>query len=148
MSWTYDVTLLASTPLYQVRFWVGDTDITRQLVQDEEILFVLTEQPNPKAAAADIADAIAGKLSQEADARVGDLSESSSQKAEAFRKLAQDLRRTLSASALPVFGGIRHSQKEVLEEDPDLVQPSFRKGQDDHPELPSEQRQSDWWRWN
>jgi hypothetical protein len=138
MAWTYDVTQLATSSLFQVRFYCGDTDSTRQLVQDEEIEFVLLSQPSSPLAAAIVCDAVAAKLSQEADARAGDLSESSSQKAEAFRQRAKDLRQNAARLAKPIFGGITKTQKENLERDTDLVQPSFRIGQDEHPELPSD----------
>lgn len=146
MTWTYNLAALSSTPLFQVRFLIGDTDTTRQLVQDEEILYVLTTYTDPRAAAAVICEAIAAKLSQEADARAGDLSESSSQKAKAFADRAKELRSQLSTTALPVFGGIRFSQKEPLDEDSDLVPPSFRIGENEHPELAADRSSPEWWR--
>jgi hypothetical protein len=136
MTWTY--VLPIATPKDEVRFYSGDTDSSRQLVQDEEIAFVLTTQPNTLLAAAIVCDAAAAKLSQEADARVGDVSESSSQKATAFRQRAKDLRSNGYKLAKPIFGGITRSQKEALDQDTELVQPSFRVGQDDHPGVPNE----------
>lgn len=136
MTWTYIFPI--TTPKDEVRFLSGDTDAARPLAQDEEIAYVLSKQPNVTLAAAIVCDAIVGKLSQNTDAKVGDVSESSSQAAEAFRKKAADLRKEAAKLALPRFGGITISSKETLDRDSDLVQPSFRIGQDDHPELPSE----------
>lgn len=145
MSWTYILPI--TTPKDEVRFHSGDTDASRPLVQDEEIAYVLSKQPNVTLAAAIICDSIVGKLSQNTDASVGDVSESSSQAAEAFRKKAADLRKEAGKLALPLFGGITHSQKDKLDQDTDLVQPSFRIGQDDHPEVPTEaQGPWPWWR--
>lgn len=136
MSWTYVLPITA--PKDEVRFYSGDTDPSRPLVQDEEIAYVLSKQPDVRLAAAIVCDGIVGKLSQNVDARVGDVSESSSQAAEAFRKRAADLRKEATKFALPIFGGVFKTQKETLDQDADLVQPSFRIGQDDHPGIPSE----------
>jgi hypothetical protein len=150
MAWTYNPTQLGTSTLYQVRFYVGDTDSTRQLVQDEEILFVLTEEPSPKSAAAVVCDSLAGKFSQYTDASVDGVSQSGSQLAEAFRQRAKDLRDSISSTVLPVFGGIYHSQKDALDQDPSMVQPSFRIGADDNPDAPNERRSATypWWRSN
>jgi len=136
MSWTYVLPITA--PKDEVRFHSGDTDPSRPLVQDEEIAYVLSKQPNVVLAAAIVCDGIVGKLSLNTDARVGDVSESSSQAAEAFRKRAADLRKEAAKLALPIFGGVFKAQKEALDADATLVQPSFRIGQDDHPGVPNE----------
>lgn len=138
MTWTYDLSQLATSSLYQTRFYCGDTNSAAPLVQDEEISFVLLTESNVQLAAATICDAIAARCSQEVDATAGDLSESASQRAEAFSKRAKDLRRGQNAFALPVFGGITREQKQTLDLDTDLVQPSFKIGQDDHPGIPNE----------
>lgn len=147
MTWTY--TLPITEPKDEVRFLSGDTDSTRQVVQDEEITYVLSKQPNVTLAAAIVCDAAAAKFSQDTDARVGDVSESSSQRAEAFRQKAKDLRQRAGVVALPIFGGITKTQKDKLDNDADLIQPSFRIGQDDHPELPNERETNpDRFPWN
>jgi hypothetical protein len=124
-----------------VRFKVGDTIPKDQLATDEEILYALDEQGSVLLAAVVVAEAIAARFSRLADARVGDVSESASKKAEAYRKLADNLRRDASVTALPVFGGISRDEKRGYDLDDDLVQPSFRVTLDDHPELPNERDQ-------
>lgn len=141
MTWTYSGNPSASDR-DAVRFHVGDTDTTDQLVTDEEIAYALTQQPSIELAAALICDAIAAKFTREADRRVGDVSLSASQQAEAYRTKARDLRTSGYSLALPSFGGRSISEKETLDSDSDAVQPSFRVGQDDHPGIPSERQYS------
>lgn len=66
MTWTYTTAWLSgasssTTSMTQVRLLIGDTDVTRQQLQDEEILFVLTAQPTVNYAAADCADLLSAK---------------------------------------------------------------------------------------
>lgn len=122
----------------KVRFLSGQTDRQSQLVSDEEIAYALSVQPAPELAAAVICEALAAKFSGLADKRVGDVSESCSQKAAAFQLRAEQLRSNAVTLALPVFGGLSISEKEMLDADTDAVQPSFRIGQDDHTDGPNE----------
>ena len=137
MTWTYDGDPSANER-DEVRWLVGDTDTTDQLVTDEEIAYALAKCATPTLAAAAVCDAISAKFSREADRRVGDVSLSASQKAKAYKTLADDLRSDAGVLALPTFGGISIAAKETIDEDTDSVQPSFRIGQDDHPGIPSE----------
>ena len=75
--------------------------------------------PTPELAAAVICEALAAKFSGLADKRVGDVSESCSQKAKAFQLRAEQLRSNAGALALPVFGGQSISEKETLNADTD-----------------------------
>lgn len=38
---SYDATMLASNPIYQVRFYIGDTDPLMEFLSDDEIQFLL-----------------------------------------------------------------------------------------------------------
>ena len=60
MTTTYDPTQLATTTLYQVRFYLGDTDDTSWQLQDEEIDWALTERGNTWGATAMCALALRG----------------------------------------------------------------------------------------
>jgi len=102
MTWSYDSSL--TTDKDKVRFYIGDTDQTDQLLQDEELSFLLTEMSNVLLAAAYAAKAIAAKFSRQADKAVGDLRISLSQKAQAYVSLAADLeKRALTSSACPTW---------------------------------------------
>jgi hypothetical protein len=92
MAWTYSGDP-ASSVKDQVRFLVGDTDSTDQLLQDAEILYVITEAGSSVYQAAhDAAYAIASKFSRMATSKsVGDLSLSYSDRAKAYFELANEL---------------------------------------------------------
>ena len=132
MTWTYTA---PTTDRDKVRFLVGDTDTTDQLVTDEEIAYVLTTRTNLHLAAADVCEAIAAKSSRKADTSNGTLSVSASQRAAAYATRAQELRARANALGAPAFfaGGQTVSGKDDLSADGDAVQPAFRVGQDDFP---------------
>jgi hypothetical protein len=132
VTWSYSGNPAASD-LDAVRFYVGDTNSARELLQDEEINFTLTEHSVVRMAAAVCADAIAAKFAREADQKVGDISKALSQVSEAFERLASRLRRESSKRAAPVFPASSRDWKETQLEDTDLVQPQFEVGQMDNP---------------
>jgi len=102
MTWSYDSSL--ATDKDKVRFYIGDTDTNDQLLQDEEISFLLAEVSNVLLAAAHAAKAIAAKFSRQADKAIGDLRISLSQKARTYMTLAADLeKRALTSSAYPTW---------------------------------------------
>ncbi|MBW2084440.1 MAG: hypothetical protein JRI54_00190 [Deltaproteobacteria bacterium] len=102
MTWSYDSSL--STDKDKVRFHIGDTDETDQLLQDEEITYLLTETTNVLLAASRAAKAITAKFSRQADKAVGDLRISLSQKAKTYMALATDLeKRAVTASVYPTW---------------------------------------------
>ncbi|HHH30956.1 MAG TPA: hypothetical protein ENK57_21790 [Polyangiaceae bacterium] len=136
MTWSYSHDP-ATSDKDAVRFLVGDTDSSEQLVSDEEILFALQEEPNVRRAAAFIARALGAKFSREADKSVGDLRIAYSQRARGFYELADRLdsdasRRTNVLRARPYAGGISVSDKEAVEDNSDRVRPSFAKGMHDY----------------
>jgi len=102
MTWSYDTSLVIDKD--KVRFYIGDTDTDDQLLQDEEINFLLAESSNVLLAASRAAKAIAAKFSRQADKAVGNLRISLSQKAQAYMTLATDLeKRALTSSVCPAW---------------------------------------------
>jgi len=99
MTWSYNSSLASDKD--KVRLLTGDTDTTDQLLQDEEINYLLTETGNVLLAAGRAARAIAAKFARQADKEVGDLRVSLSQKAEAYRKLADDLEKRAGSVSIP-----------------------------------------------
>lgn len=131
MSWTYDASLLSTSALMQVRFFVQDTDANDTLVQDEEINFILSQTNNDVYKAAyNVCNAIALKLGRELDIK-GEVSFSSKEKYEHYKTLAKelkDLSATQGSGMLNLFaGGISQSEKDAYRDDTDLVQPFFRR---------------------
>lgn len=124
MVWTYSGDPAANEK-DAVRFLIGDTDPDDQLLQDEEILYLVERMKTTEGAAAEAAYSLAAKFSRLSDKSVGDLSLSLSQKAAAFLALADKLRRRASILAVPFAGGISKSQKAATEGDSDRVKPAF-----------------------
>jgi hypothetical protein len=94
MTWSYSGNP-NTTDRDAVRFLIGDTDYDDQLLSDEELAFVLTDEPDVRRAASRAAEAVAAKFARRADSSksVGDLSlsESWSQRAAQFMELASRL---------------------------------------------------------
>lgn len=138
MTWTYSGDPDSSVR-DAVRFLVGDTDSTEQLLQDAEIDWVVT-QSGPSPATGDVVyeaahrccHAIAGKFSREADKQIGDLRVSLSQRAKAYQSLAGDMKALalrLGNTPVPYAGGISISDKDIDRENTDLDLTWFREGQ-------------------
>jgi hypothetical protein len=149
MAWTYSGDPSASD-LDAVRFYIGDTTTTRQLLQDAEINFAISEHSNLRLAAAVCADAIAAKFAAESDMRVGDISRSLSQISKAFTALATKLRSEVGKRAAPSFPAASRDWKESQREDIDLVQPAFGLGDTDNPwavQLNNQLDRAEWYGW-
>ncbi len=129
MTWTYSSSL--ATDKDRVRFLIGDTDTNDQLIQDEEITWLLAEHPSVRSAAAEACEAIARKFARQVDVSVDDVRVSASQRAERYQNLAAALRaqdaRTGKAIPLPSAPGLSQATKGDREADEDLVQPFFRR---------------------
>lgn len=118
-----------------IRFLVGDTDSTDQLITDEEIAWVNSEVSGSATAtthlyraAARTAHAIAAKFTRLADQQIGDLRVTMSQKAAAARALAESLTEiaaTDSAVPIPYAGGVSVDDKDTRDQDTDRVDPFF-----------------------
>lgn len=135
MTWTYDVTQLASNTTYQVRFAMGDTVQNDPQVQDEEIAFALSQRKSVSGAAAMCCRNLASRFSREADSVQGtELRTMYSAKAKAYAARAADFEQLASDSGyvMPFAGGISISQKTQQEQNSDRVPPNFSIGMDDN----------------
>jgi hypothetical protein len=117
----------------QVRFLVQDTDSDRELLQDEEIEWLLEVTPNVHAAAAEAALAIALRFAALPDRRVGGMSISYAQNTQHFQELATLLRRKANRLSLgkPYAGGVTVNDVFEHREDTFIVQPHIRLGMHD-----------------
>lgn len=137
-----------STADYQlIRLYLGDTDPSNELVSDESIDLlwgVALDPVNHKLIAADLAMHLAGKYSKSVSFSVEGLSISSSQKAEAYRQLAEDLRDSASADDItntgasttpgdPFVGGVSLGEMQSVDDDTDRTPSSFKVGMHDAP---------------
>ena len=95
--------------------------ISSSTYASEEILFILTEEPTPKLAAAEVCRKLSAKFARFTDASVDGVSESASQKSEAF---ASTITRAPSFSSSR--RGIPHSRVRVFSPHSDRCLPQRR----------------------
>ena len=133
MTWTYSGNPASSTR-DAVRFLVGDTDTTDQLISDEEIAYIVQENPAINRSASESARAIAAKFARLMSRSIGGLSADFSAKYRQYLELADNL---LSKDELkPVslyISGFTRSAKEAVELDIDRESTFSRKGIMDNP---------------
>ena len=136
MSWSYDATNLDTATvagrLNTVRLLVGDTDTNDQQVQNEEVVFALTESNNNIYAAASwVARTIASQYSRRVNTTLdGALSADYSDLAEQYYKLAEDLeyRNKTNGAVLGVAaGGLTISDIQAVRANTNRVEGSFRR---------------------
>ncbi len=133
MTWTYSRDP-AHSSRDAVRFLVGDTDADWPLVQDEEIDYILATYPNTTLAAAEVCDAIAARLSREADTGNMDMRVSASQRAQAYAQRAKELRAKVARTATIFVGGRSPADKDAAAQDTSRTQPAFKIGMHDYTE--------------
>lgn len=135
MSFSYDTTL--ATDKDKVRLFIGDTDSTQPLLQDEEIISLLAMFGSVAVASSTACKNIAARFARYADRVTGDISVRYSQIAETYRALADEIKTSLSAlnAPMPYAGGISHADKRAREEDTDRVRPAFTVDLDDNPSV-------------
>ena len=136
MAWSYDPTNLDTTTsagrLNTVRLLVGDTDTTDQQVQNEEIVFALTETNNNIYAASSwIARTIASQYSRRVNTTLdGALSADYTDLAAQYFKLAEDLEyrgKTNGAVLGVAAGGLTISDINAVRANTNRVEGSFRR---------------------
>jgi hypothetical protein len=92
MTWTYNIS--QTTTLDLLRFIIGDTDVDRQLLQDEELNAVLARKSSQVIPAAiDIAESLEAKFIRRAESRSGDIIADFLTVAGKYRDLANRLRK-------------------------------------------------------
>lgn len=133
MTWSYDTALIADKD--KVRLLVGDTDTNDQLLQDEEIVFILTQETNVYNAAALAARTIQSSYARKADVSVESVSKKFSQQAMAYAKLSEDLMRRAEQEDLvsPSVLGVSIDVMQEAREDTDRVKPKFEMNKFNNP---------------
>ena len=138
MTWTYSGDP-ATNARDAIRFLTGDTDTNDQLINDEEIAWTNNQVTGSDTATTALYEvsyrvmvAIASKFSRLADQSVGDLKVDMYQKATNAREQAKLLYAQASREGntpTPYAGGISVSDKEIDEDNSDIVLPYFSRGQ-------------------
>jgi|TARA_R110002051_G_scaffold313258_1_gene389194 hypothetical protein len=136
MSWSYDPTDLntttASGRLNTVRFLVGDTDTVDQKVQDEEVVFSLSQtNDDVNSAASYIARTLASKYASKVTIELdGQLMAHYSDLYKNYKALADklDYQAKKFGSQLGVLaGGISKVKVGIVREDTNRLKPAFRR---------------------
>lgn len=109
MAWTYNPTQLATSDLFQVRFLIGDTDSADQLLQDEEINFLLAQIGSVNGAAVACCDNLSAKFTRSVDHTLGPYSVKASQRATHFAQLAKQIGNRVSRYRVPSMSSDQHS---------------------------------------
>ena len=136
ITWTYNASV--STDRDKIRLLIGDTDTTDQLLSDEEIDFVITQQPNVYYAAAQCCETVAGKFSRDVSTTLEGMSIAKRQRFENYLNMANNLR-VMAMRALPskpFAASIDKDDRDAYshKENTNLVQPNFDIEMHYHPE--------------
>jgi hypothetical protein len=139
MTWSFDVTQLATSSLFQVRILIGDTDTSDQQLQDEQITIFTTggalAAGSIYLAAAQCCEAIASAYARQVTTKIGTTSALLSDRVGHYRQRAKDLRAQNAryAGVNPYSGGISISDMDVQTDNTDRVNPDFSTTGDDDP---------------
>jgi hypothetical protein len=128
VTWTYSGNPANST-LDAVRFLMGDTDTTDQLLSNEELSWLITTEGTAYYAAAEACRAVAAKFARQMSRSVGGLSADFAAKYRQYLELADRLE--TEARIFPValyISGYTRSDKEAVEENTDRESTFSRKG--------------------
>lgn len=128
MTWTYSGNPSASA-LDEVRFLIGDTDTTDQLLSNEEINYQIAEQITLLRVCSESCFAIAAKFARLMSRNIGGLSADFSAKYNQYYEMANAfLARDILTPVRPFISGYKIAQKEAVELDTDRETTFSRKG--------------------
>lgn len=134
MSWSYSNNP-ASSSKDAVRFLIQDTNTLRQLVQDEEIEWSLTQEMNVYTAAASICETLVAKAGSTKEKKISNFYIVYDPMF--YRTLAATLRARGSGYQVPYAGGISQSDKLAQQADADWAPPAIPRGLDNNASAPS-----------
>jgi hypothetical protein len=130
VTWTYDPAI--STSKDEVRFLCADNDPGDPLVQDEEIAFVLTDQPDRYRAAATVARQIAMQFARQCTMEIAqEVRINLSDRAKNYMAMAKELEAAAEVGVGGIgivgayAGGISYGDKLAAASNRDRVVPSF-----------------------
>lgn len=133
MTWTYSGNP-ANSQLDEVRFIIGDTDTTDQLLANEEINYMIAEYGSSLRTASECARAIAAKFARLMSRSIGGLSADFSAKYRQYLELAESLQNNEQTVPVSLYiSGYTKSAKEAVELEEDRETTFARKGDMDNP---------------
>lgn len=128
MTWTYNANSLASNEKDQVRLEVSDTDVNNPLLQDQEILWAISQETGFWNAAARCAEMISRGFLRKADVKLGRaMAIVYTKMATQYAEQATMLRRKGLATVVPWVGGMSVSDKVSYLQNADIVAALFTK---------------------
>lgn len=130
MSWTYDGSQIGASPLFQLRWLIGDINVKDQQFQDEELQWAMTQRSSLYGAAADACRSLASRLSREADSSQGNFRTSYSARARNYRAQAgtYEVMAMARSGGLSYSGQISQQDYDIAASDPDRMNPAFAVG--------------------
>ena len=134
-SWSYDSTQIANVPLYQVRRLIGDVLYGDQQMQDEEILWTISQYGNVYMAAAECCRSLSAQFARMVDTVQGELHTLYSQRTKNYLAMANKfdgIGMSRGTFSMAYAGGISVADKQARNEDTDRVPPQFNIGMDDN----------------
>lgn len=132
-AWTYNPQELTNSPLYQVRFILGDILQGDQQITDAEINYQITQFSNVTLAAAACARHLGMRYARSVDIVQGTLKTNYSAKSKQYYALALDLERRGYATAVGGYaGGISREDVITQQQNTDRIQPEFTIGMSDN----------------
>lgn len=133
MTWTYSGNP-ASSQLDAIRFVIGDTDTTDQLLSNEEITYMITTYGDSRHAASESCRAIAAKFARLMNRSIGGLSADFSAKYRQYLELAESIEAGEELRPVsPFISGFTRSAKDAEELLDDRESTFSRKGIHDNP---------------
>lgn len=128
MTWTYSGNP-SSSSRDAIRFLIGDTDTTDQLLSNEEIDYIISVQGASNRAASEAARAVAAKYARLMSRSIGGLSADFSAKYRQYLELANSLLTTEETHPVsPYISGYNRPAKDAIEDNPDRESTFSRKG--------------------
>lgn len=135
MSWTYDPSLAAVRD--QVRFTIGDTDVSEQQFTNEELDFLITTYGSVGQVAIVAIRGLIAKYARKVNKAVGDLKISYGDRIKQYEALLEELQTTFSATAqygTPSAPAIFVDRRSANQADTTLRQPVIEVGMHDNEE--------------
>ena len=118
----------------KVRLLVSDTDSENFLMEDEEIDFFISEEPNKYFAAASTANTMIMRLEGAffEDQKVGE-TRLRTKRINELKLLIDQWRARGATHQLPSAGGIFESDKEAMDDNTNILKSDFERGMSDYP---------------
>lgn len=132
MTFSYDEHLVGDEGLNRIRLEIGDTDSTRQLLRDEEIVQVISEEDTFNLRVSACCRLICAVFAGEPERyRIGDFTETQEEIYNRYRKMAKVY--DAKGGGAPWAGSISVTFKDTTEADTSLEKPFFSRGMHNNP---------------